>query len=171
MVLAIGFGLPGAHAQNVSISSARDCDANAVVFCGAGSVSQLINKFDNGDGRNSAASIHNIFSFFGVSAADVHSMANAGVDVRAGNVTSSGQVFDGSGRMVATSAMTGGRQNIGSSTRENVGGTVFFVRPPSVSFASSPIHAFVVMQNGRFQFAILASSGTEADTARAGTQA
>jgi len=159
LIAAIGFSLPAAHAQNVAIDSTRNCDANAVIFCGAGSVNQLINKFDNGDGHNSAASIHDIFSFFGVSAADVHSMANSGVDVHAGNVTRSGDVFDGSGHLVARNAMTGGRQDMAGSTRETVNGTVFFVRPPSVSFVSSPLHAFVVMQNGRFAFAVLASCG------------
>lgn len=61
--------------------------------------------------------------------------------------------------MVATGALTGGRQDISGSTREDVGGTVFFVRPPSVSFASSPLSAFVVMVNGQFKFAIIASCG------------
>jgi hypothetical protein len=159
LIAVIGFSLPAAHAQNVTIDSTRNCDANAVIFCGAGSVNQLINKFDNGDGHNSAASIHDIFSFFGVSAADVHSMANSGVEVHAGNVTRSGDVFDGSGHLVATNALTAGRQDMAGSTRQMANGTVFFVRPPSVSFVSSPLRAFVVMQNGRFAFAVLASCG------------
>lgn len=61
--------------------------------------------------------------------------------------------------LVATNAMTAGRQNMPGSTQMTSDDTVFFKRPPSVSFQSSSLPAFVVMNNGRFDFAIIASCG------------
>jgi hypothetical protein len=61
--------------------------------------------------------------------------------------------------LVATNAMTAGRQNISGSTKMANGGTVYFMRPPSVSFKSSSLPAYVVMNNGRFSYAIIASCG------------
>jgi hypothetical protein len=63
------------------------------------------------------------------------------------------------GQVVATDAITAGRQNISGSTKVTTNGTTFYRRPPSVSFVSSPLSAYVVMKNGVFQFAILASCG------------
>ena len=159
VLAAVNFGLLNAHAQNVSINTAQDCDNNAVIWCGAASVNQLINRYNNGDGHNSTDSIHDIFNYFGISAVDINAMNNSGVDIEAGSVTRDGNVFDGNGKLVATDALTGGRQNIAGSNRVVNGGTVFFTRPPSVSFRSSPLAAFVVMRDGRFDFAILASCG------------
>jgi PKD domain len=159
MIVVLGLKLPVAQAQNISINTAMDCDSNAVIWCGAGSVNQLIGKYRGGDGRNSADSIHNIFNFFGISAADINSMNTDAVKVEAGQVSKAGNVFDGSGTVVATDAITGGRDNIAGSTRVTSNGTVFFTRPPSVSFASDRLSAYVVTVNGKFSFAILASCG------------
>src|SRR4051812_14235904 len=63
-----------AGAENVSFSSGTDCDTNAVIHCGALSVNQLINSYDN---SSQATSIHNIYSFFGISGTEVHQMNNA----------------------------------------------------------------------------------------------
>lgn len=136
-------------------ASGSNCDNNAVVFCGASSVQGLMHKYNNGDGRNSANSIQAIFSSFGISSSDVQAMGNT---AQSGSVTKSGDVFVGN-QLVATNALTAGRQNIAGSTRHMNQGTVFFTRPPSVSFASSPLSAFVVMKNGVFQFAVLTSCG------------
>ncbi|MGH7240244.1 MAG: hypothetical protein ACREHG_09325, partial [Candidatus Saccharimonadales bacterium] len=151
----VGLNIAIAHAQDVSISTARNCDANAVVYCGAGSVSTLISKYNNGDGRNTAVSIHNIFDHFGITGADINGIESS--NVQAGSVTKSGDVFDAGGKLVAKNALTGGRADISGSTKVVVGKTVFYTRPPSVSFLSSPLSAFVVMNNGRFSYAILAS--------------
>ncbi len=155
----IGSSPPAVHAQDITISSAQDCDANAVIFCGASSISQLTSRYNGGDGHNSAASIQHIYGFFGVSAADIASMSSSSTTVIAGKVTSSGNVHDASDHVIATGASTGGRQNIAGSTRHDAGGTIFFSRPTSVSIHSSSLPAFVVMINGQFSFAIIANCG------------
>ncbi len=146
-------------AQNISINSTKNCDSNAVIFCGANSVNQIVNKFNIGDGLNSAKSIHHIFSFFGISTIDINSMKSADTLVEPGWVSKSGNVFNSSNKLIATNALTGGRENISGSTRVNVDGTVFFTRPPSVSFENHFLAAFIVMKDGHFDFAILSSCG------------
>jgi len=55
--------------------------------------------------------------------------------------------------------MTAGRSDIPGSTKVKYGATTFYERQPNVSFASGSIKAYVVMINGTFRFAILASCG------------
>ena len=136
--------------------STPNCDNNAVVYCGATSANDLINKYDNGDGHNSAASIQNIYSCFGISSADVHGMTGTAN----GYVTNTGDVYLGN-QVVAHVAMTGGRQDIGggASTQKDCNGTTVWERSPSVSFQNPQLAAMVVMKNGVFQYAVLISCG------------
>jgi hypothetical protein len=159
LVVSLGLKIAAAHAQNVSINSARNCDANAVIYCGAGTVDELIGKYRGGDGRNTATSIHNIYSYFGISSAAINGMNSPSVNVEAGSVTSSGDVYGSNNQLVATNALTGGREYRAGSKQVSSGGTSFYTRPPRVSFVSSQLSAFVVMKNGQFVFAILASCG------------
>ncbi|MEO8104757.1 MAG: hypothetical protein ABI602_00270 [Candidatus Saccharibacteria bacterium] len=146
-----------AHAANLSFNTVTDCDANAVIRCGAVTTGQLISRYNNGDGSNSATSIHNIFSSFGISSSAIQSIGSTAV---AGHVTKSGAVFiEGNSVAVASGAVTAGRQNISGSTTVTVNGTTFYKRPPSVSFQSNSLSAFVIMKNGVFQYAILAACG------------
>jgi hypothetical protein len=139
--------LPSANAM--TISSPRDCDNNAVVSCGALSVTELQRKFNNDSDTRA------ILKSFGISSSDIQSMDSSATS---GTVTRSGRVMV-NGKTVATNAITAGRQNMSGSQRVHSGNTTFFRRPPSVSFAQSSLPAFVVMNNGRFQFAIIASCG------------
>lgn len=145
-------------AQNVAVGGGRDCDTNAVIWCGAGDVQQLIHKFHNGDGRNSAASIQAIFNHFDIGTADIDRMNDASATVRAGSVTRAGNVYV-NGDIVATNAMTAGRQPMAGSTSVSAGGTTLYARSPNVSFQSDKLDAFVVMRDGQFAFAVLASCG------------
>lgn len=140
---------------DVSLGGPQNCDANAVMYCGAASASQVTAKYNNGDGVNNPISIHNIYSYFQISNAEVQSLSQTAV---AGTVTSSGNVYVGN-KLVATQAISAGRQNISGSTYEVWNGTGFYVRPTQVSFVSSPLSAYVVMNNGKFLFAILSSCG------------
>lgn len=138
-----------ASATAVSYNGVRDCDSNAVIYCGAMTAGELISKY------NASASAQNIFSYFHISSADINNIGSTAV---AGQVTKSGDVIV-NGQTVATNAMTGGRSDIPGSTQESYGGTVFYTRQPSVSFLNNSLDAFVVMNNGQFAFAILSSCG------------
>lgn len=147
-----GFGLFAA-----SHVGAADCDDNAVIRCGVGSVSDVKDKYA------SNKSVRQIFNCMDISKSDVDNM-HKGLDsnqtgVVAGTVTKDGKVIV-NGDVVATNAKTGGRQNMpGSTDRTNDCGTPFFERTPSVSFQQSSLPALVDMQNGKFQFAIINSCG------------
>ena len=141
--------MPFTSASNLSIGGASDCDDNAIIRCGAHSVNGLIEAY-----RDSAY-VRAVYSDFGISAGDMDNLSNT---VEQGSVTRQGDVFV-DGRLVARQAVTGGRQDMPGSTKVDVNGAIFFKRPPSVSFVSSPLPAFVSMINGRFDFAVLSSCG------------
>ena len=130
-----------------------NCDGNAVVYCGAQTVSELQSKY------NASQSVKNIYNWsgFAISASDVASMST---EAYPGYVTKSGDVYlNNNNLLVATNALTAGRENIAGSTQRSSGGTVFYTRPPEVSFIPNQLSAFVVMKDGVFQFAILKSCG------------
>lgn len=129
-------------------SNHRDCDANAVIRCGALSTQELQQKFDQ-------PGVKEIFNHFGITKREVNRMNNTAV---LGHVTKNGRVVV-DGKTVATNAMTAGRQNIQGSTPVTYQGTQFYMRPSSASFAQQRLEAFVVMRNDRFQFAVLTSCG------------
>jgi hypothetical protein len=132
----------------LTISSPRDCDTNAVINCGALTTSELKARYNN---KGVAA----IYDYFKISASDIK---NIDKDVSAGRVYKDGRVTI-NGVVVATKARTAGRENISGSTKVVHDGATFFTRAPSVSFNPDYINAFVVMQDGQFQFAILGACG------------
>lgn len=140
---------PSANALTLDLD-ARDCDANAVIRCGVASTEGLMERYNND------ASVRGIFNHFGISPAEMNRM---GSSARAGVVHKDGRVTVGND-VVATGAMTAGRQNMGGGTPVSVGGATFYKRPPSASFQTNRLKAFVVMDgNDQFAFAVIASCG------------
>ncbi len=133
-----------------------NCDSNAVIYCGASSASQVTERYNDGvSGHNTATSIHHIYSHFGISSSDIQSIKST---AQMGTVTKSGDVYIGS-KLVATDAVTAGRENIAGSKTVTYDGTTFYTREPKVSFLNNSLDAYVVMQNGQFKYAILVSCG------------
>jgi hypothetical protein len=116
--------------QALTVSSPRDCDDNAMIRCGAMTTEELAMKYQS-------SGVGPIYARFGITGKEVSDMNTTAV---AGTVTA-------------------GRQNMPGSTQDSSGGITFYQRPPSVSFASNSLPAFVVMENGKFSFAIIASCG------------
>lgn len=134
-----------------SSSSSRDCDNNAVIRCGVGSVSELKQKLSS----NSGAAV--IFAHFGISSQDISKLTNS--NTAEGTVTKGGRVIV-NGKTVATGAVTAGRQKMSGDTPVTKGGMTFYERKPSTSFQSNSLKAFVVTdKDGKFLFAIIASCG------------
>ncbi len=134
-------------------AQARDCDANAVINCGAYSIGELRQKYN----ENQAGNVQTIFAVFGIqSAADFDGMVDGAV---AGN----GTVYVNQ-KVIATEAITAGRTNM---SRNGVGSVPIadgaaYARPPSVSFANpnGALEAFVKTdENGQFLFAVIKSCG------------
>lgn len=168
-ILAGGLGaaLVNSASAAVPVVNTPNCDDNAVMYCGATSVGSFQSKYANGDGnpyKESLASMHNIYDWFGISSSDVSNMNKDGETVVEGYVTDANNVYTGTPTnnvLVATNALTAGRTNpYGSaSTKRTENGTTFYTRPPKVSFENPALGAMVVMKNGVFQFAILHSCG------------
>lgn len=147
-VLAASVFAPSASA--LSLNTSHDCDNNAVLNCGAEDTTILATKYDQ------SASAQAIYSYFGISSADVHALGTTAV---AGRVTKTGDVYAGD-TLVAKNALTVGRLNMNGSTKVTSGGYTFYTRTPSVSFVSASIPAYVVVNsNKQFVFAIIASCG------------
>lgn len=144
LIIALG----GFKTDAMTIQSTRDCDANAVIRCGARSFDELQTRYSRPD-------VAEIYSAFGISDQDIANIRDNAVE---GQVTRNGDVLV-NGEIVATDAMTAGRQNMAGSTAANSGGVTYFRRTPSVSFLSSSEPAFVVMKDGQFVYAIIASCG------------
>jgi hypothetical protein len=131
------------------INSSRDCDANAVIRCGALSPEEL-------NVRMGQSGVAAAYSCFGIADSDIATIEKTAVP---GWVTKSGQVKIGN-RVVASGAVTAGRQNMAGSTAIHCDGHTFYERPPRVSFASNSLTAFVVMDSAHhFRFAVIASCG------------
>jgi hypothetical protein len=168
--------LTGSHrGQALTIVSPRDCDDNAVIRCGALNFTELSN-------RSSQSGAAQIYAAFGISSQDLANMSSTAIE---GTVTNNNNVWinrssgmcpdidksslntqnqqavqnNSSMCLVATNAMTAGRQYMSGSTMATSSGVTYFRRPPSVSFQSPSLPAFVVMTNGRFNYAIIASCG------------
>ena len=149
--LAVAGIMSSSTANAISMESPRDCDANAVINCGALSTAELQRKY------NSQADVRVIFSDFGISATDMQQIDSTAVQ---GKVTKGGRVVV-NGETVARNVTTAGRQWVGSESQlvRSSGDVAYYKRPPSASFESSSLKAFVVMKNGQFDFAIIASCG------------
>jgi hypothetical protein len=140
--------LTPAFAGATSINGGQDCDTNAVVSCGISDSSQLTQAA-------APRGIACLYDHFGITSDDVNNFDSQAV---AGRVTRSGNVVVG-GKLVAKDAMTAGRQNMPGSSRFTCANHSFFIRPPSASFSSASLPAFVVMRDGQFAFAVIASCG------------
>jgi hypothetical protein len=136
------------QAGALSISSARDCDSNAVINCGALTTKELQTRY-------SQKGVATIYNHFGITATDIK---NVGTTAVAGQVQKDGDVVV-NGAVVATGAITAGRENISGSTKVTSGSTTFYKRAPSVSFRPNALSAFVIMENGQFKYAILGACG------------
>jgi hypothetical protein len=147
IMLVTGLRASGS-ADALSIVSARDCDSNAVIACGALTTKELSDRY-------SYKGVASIYKYFGISAEEVKAMgstASAGLVHKNGNITVGG-------KLVATGAITAGRENISGSTKVSSGGVTFYKRAPSVSFRQDSLSAFVVLKDGIFQYAILGACG------------
>jgi len=127
-------------------AAARDCDANAIMWCGAYGKTEWAYKVVRGDGHNSAANIQAVYKAYGVGIDEM----KVAVD---GKVTRDGKVIV-NGKTIATGAKSVGRQYMPGSSKENG----VWIRPTSVSFKSD-LEAFVYTKNGQFQWAVVKACG------------
>lgn len=128
-------------------AAVKDCDANAIMWCGAYGKTEWAYKVAGGDGHNTAANLQGIYKAYSVSVEEM----KLAVD---GTVTKSGDVIIG-GKTVATGAKSVGRQYMPGSVKQNG----VWLRPTQTSFKSESLDAFVYIKDGVFQWAVLKACG------------
>lgn len=134
-----------------ALASAKDCDANAIMWCGAYGKTEWAYKVVGGDGHNPGANLQGIYSAYSVSIEEM----KLAVD---GTVTKDGKVIVG-GKTVATGAKSIGRQKLSTDSVPQNG---VWLRPTQTSFKSPSLEAFVYMKDGVFQWAVIKSCGNVA---------
>jgi uncharacterized repeat protein (TIGR01451 family) len=125
-----------------------DCDPNAVLRCGVNSISELKSDYSKNQGGDTKA----IFAHFGMKS------TTAFDGMKRGRVTKSGEIWV-SNTKVATGAVTAGRTKMGND-EVKVPGANAWMRPPSRSFQSDSLEAFVKLNsNGEFVYGVILSCG------------
>ncbi len=135
-----------------AMSSYRNCDADAILKCGALSEAELLRKYDQNVGD-----IRNIYRHYGISRTDI---AGTTSDVRTGTVYQDGRVVV-DGETVATGAYSLSRvkfTSAGTPRTATINGTRFY-EGPSMRIFTRPVDAFVLFRDGKFYKAILSSCG------------
>ena len=126
----------------------RDCDSNAIIHCGAGDTNELTQKYN----ENKTGDLATIYNAYGISSGML-SGAKMGEVRKDGTVVVNGEV-------VATEVMSIGRQPLAGSSPKTIGGKTYYNSPPSTSFRSNSIVAFVFFDaDGLFKSAIITSCG------------
>lgn len=148
LTVAAVFGVIQLNAQ--ANSNPRDCDNNAIMYCGAYSASEFNKKLKADKHKDLKA----IFKHYGVSTSDITKG-----NYKNGVVKKNGDVYVGKER-VAKNAVSVGRQVIGNSSKTvKINGKKYYERATSASFRSPSIPAFVVMKDGKFHSAVIKSCG------------
>lgn len=126
----------------------RDCDNNSIVNCGSVDINELKQHYN----ENKTGDLATIYNAYGITA----DMINGG-GAKMGEVRKDGTVVV-EGEVVATDAMSIGRQSMAGSTPKVIGGKTYYNSPPSTSFRSNSIVAFVFFNaDGTFKAAIITS--------------
>lgn len=144
----------------------RDYSANAVIYGGAWSLSELANRINAGnDGVH--YDLETIFLTLGIYPSEF--MNNGNIDgawrqTLSGYITRDGKVVLDDGRVVAASnVIVCGRSYITGSVAD-VFGLPLWWRAPATSFRVDRISAFIHLVNGRFSWAVLKNDGSPAKT-------
>lgn len=148
VAMVLGGVLVNVFTTNTQAALPRDCDNNAIIHCGASDTSELAQKYN----ENKTGDLTTVYAAYGITSAMLSS-------AKMGEVRKDGSVVV-NGEIVATDAMSIGRQNLAGSSPKNIGGKTYYNSPPSTSFRSNSIVAFVFFDgNGQFKAAIITSCG------------
>lgn len=130
----------------------RDCDNNSIIYCGAINAGELAQRYK----ENKTGDLPTIYNNYGISASMI---ASADSSAKMGEVRKDGTVVV-NGEVVATNAMSIGRQPMSGSSPITIGGKKYYNSPPSTSFRSNSIAAYVFFDaDGQFKSFIITSCG------------
>lgn len=126
-----------------------ECNDNAIVKCGIYSRSDLEKRY-TGD-------VKAVYNYFGITDGMI---AGTSATIKNGEVTKAGNVVV-DGKVIATNAITAGRQHMTGDTSFKAGGTTFYQRSTAISFVSRDVFQAYVMvdSEGNFLGAVLKPCG------------
>jgi len=135
--------------ESLAANGPRDCNNNSIVYCGALSQDELLQKFD----QNATGDLPAIYAHYGIARSDMTGQTS---QVVMGKTFRDGRV-EVNGKVVATGAQSLGRGNNNGSRPIGIAGKTYFESPNSVIFLSDSIDTYVMMRNGQFHAAIITS--------------
>jgi hypothetical protein len=144
----------GSFAPMPVYAESRDCDGNALIYCGTMSRTELKNKLNSGTGQahQSSSELKALFTKYGLEMDDINNL-------HLGRVTKGNLVYVGD-TVVARNVYTMGRHNISGSTSVPGFSYPLYKRHPSVSFLSDSLPAYVYTNyDGSMAYAIIRSCG------------
>jgi hypothetical protein len=154
IILVTSLGI-GSNANALDINTGQDCDAWSIIKCGASSSAEVKNK--------AAASpyIAAAYAHFGISGDELKDLASNAVRGTVYKDRDGNSEVVVAGRVVATNLKVAARLRVtASDTKVPIGnGRVMFVRGLRSYWSHESGPAYVLMKDGVFQFAILASCG------------
>jgi hypothetical protein len=125
----------------------RDCDTNAMVFCGAATQAELLTKLAQGDSKHSGASLVAMYREQGITPSEIATTV-PGIAMKDGRILVNNKV-------VATKAVSDGRLQLSGSVKDGS----LWRSPNQTAFLADSITALVEMKHGQFQWAVLTSCG------------
>jgi hypothetical protein len=129
----------------------KDCDSNAVMWCGAYSTSTLLDKINQGDGHNTAANLQHIYynEGHGITEAEIKQAVD-GVLYRNGDIVVNGVKVATGGRGFGRIKMHDSDVRVGS---------LWLRADTNFAAGVTQLDAFVYMPDGKFQWAIMKPCG------------
>lgn len=147
-----GYALIAGDSINALNPSARDCDNNSIIYCGAITPDELAVKY----AANKTGDLPALYNHYGISAGMIN-----GRTQKQGYVTKAGDVYYG-GKVVARKAISVGRQYSSGSWAVNINGHTYYERYTGTNYAAG-VDAIAVHiwfdANGKFVAAVMYSCG------------
>jgi hypothetical protein len=152
MIVAVGAVVALNATGTQAISSYRNCNADAIIKCGAITETELLQDYDNNVGD-----VKHVYSHYGISRSDI---AGTTSQIKHGTVYQNGNVVV-EGKTVATGAYSVSRvkyTSAGEPRTVTINGTTYY-EGPSMAIFLQPVDAFVMFRNGQFYRAVLSACG------------
>lgn len=140
------FGILGAASRDNAQALVRDCDANAIMNCGAADANEFRTKFN----ANAPGDLPAIYG---------HYWIPRDLQVVQGQAFRDGTVRV-NGKVVATNAKSIGRQAIPGSRPISIAGKTYYETPNSVAFKTDGLPTMVALDaQGNFKYAVINACG------------
>ena len=140
------FGILGAASRDNAQALVRDCDANAIMNCGAADANEFRTKFN----ANAPGDLPAIYG---------HYWIPRDLQVVQGQAFRDGTVRV-NGKVVATNAKSIGRQAIPGSRPISIAGKTYYETPNSAAFKTDGLPTMVALDaQGNFKYAVINACG------------